>query len=40
MEEKRQLRVETKRHRRRHRHSIKRNQLQQDLQLAKSFGYS
>jgi hypothetical protein len=40
LEEKRQLRLEGKRQRRRQRRSIKRHQLQQDLQLAKSFGYS
>lgn len=40
LEEKRQLRLESKRNRRRQRRSIKRNQLQHDLQLAKSFGYS
>jgi ribosomal protein L32 len=40
MEEKRQLRLEAKYQRRRQRRSIKRNQLQHDLQLAKSFGYS
>ncbi|CAF3345726.1 unnamed protein product [Rotaria socialis] len=39
-EEKRQLRLETRRLRRMQRRSIKRYQLQQDLQLAKSFGYS
>jgi hypothetical protein len=39
-EEKRQLRLEARRLRRRQRRSIKRFQLQQDLQLAKSFGYS
>jgi hypothetical protein len=40
MEEKRQLRLEIKQQRRRQRRSIKRYQLQQDLQLAKSYGYS
>jgi len=40
MEEKRQLRFELKQQRRRQRRSIKRYQLQQDLQLAKSYGYS
>jgi len=40
MEEKRQLRLEAKHQRRRQRRSIKRNQLQHDLQLAKSYGYS
>jgi len=39
-EEKRQLRLETRRLRRHQRRSIKRFQLQQDLQLAKAFGYS
>jgi len=39
-EEKRQLRLETRRLRRHQRRSIKRFQLQQDLQLAKSLGYS
>ncbi len=39
-EEQRQLRLEARRLRRRQRRSIKRFQLQQDLQLAKSFGYS
>ncbi|CAF5051359.1 unnamed protein product [Rotaria magnacalcarata] len=39
-EEKRQLRLETRRIRRMQRRSIKRYQLQQDLQLAKAFGYS
>jgi hypothetical protein len=39
-EEKRQLRLEARRLRRRQRRSIKRFQLHQDLQLAKSFGYS
>jgi hypothetical protein len=40
MEEKHQARLEAKRQRRRQRRSIKRHQLQQDIQLAKSFGYS
>lgn len=39
-EEKRQLRLEARRLRRIQRRSIKRFQLQQDLQLAKSFGYT
>lgn len=39
-EEKRQKRREERLLRRRQRRSIKRFQLQQDLQLAKSFGYS
>ncbi|CAF0929596.1 unnamed protein product [Rotaria sp. Silwood1] len=39
-EEKRQLRLEARRLRRLQRRSIKRFRLQQDLQLAKSFGYS
>ena len=40
MEAKRQLRSESKRQRRLQRRSIKRHQLHQDLQLAKTFGYS
>lgn len=39
-EEQRQLRLEARRLRRRQRRSIKRYQLQQDLQLARSFGYT
>ena len=39
-EEQRQLRIESRRLRRRQRRSIKRFQLHQDLQLARSFGYS
>jgi hypothetical protein len=39
-EEQRQLRIEARRLRRRQRRSIKRFQLHQDLQLARSFGYS
>ena len=39
-QEKRQMRLEERRLRRRQRRSIKRFQLQQDLQLAKAFGYS
>ncbi|CAF1304234.1 unnamed protein product [Adineta ricciae] len=39
-EEKRRLRLETRRLRRHQRRSLKRYQLQQDLQLARSFGYT
>lgn len=39
-EEKRRLRLETRRLRRHQRRSLKRFQLQQDLQLARSFGYT
>ena len=39
-EEQRQLGLESRRLRRRQRRSIKRFRLQQDLQLARSFGYS
>ncbi|UJR21241.1 hypothetical protein I4U23_024336 [Adineta vaga] len=40
LEEKRRIRLEIKQRRRRDRRSIKRHQLQQDIQLAKSYGYS
>ena len=40
LEEKRRVRLEAKQRRRRERQSIKRQQLQQDIQLAKSYGYS
>ncbi|CAF1409267.1 unnamed protein product [Adineta steineri] len=40
LEEKRRIRLETKQRRRRERRSLKRYQLQQDIQLAKSYGYS
>ncbi|CAF0873620.1 unnamed protein product [Adineta ricciae] len=40
LEEKRRIRFEIKQQRRRERRSIKRHQLQQDIQLAKSYGYS
>lgn len=40
MAAKRQLRLDTKRQRRLQRRCIKRHQLHQDLQLAKTFGYS
>ncbi|CAF0758736.1 unnamed protein product [Didymodactylos carnosus] len=40
LEEKRQLRLEARRLRRRQKKSLKRYRLDQDLQLAKSFGYS